>query len=170
MGIQPKGDKLKGDSIMADTFENPLDEGTENEDDDGDAEVKSEGGGVTLKIQTDAMDKIVRERLKLGRLGDTLNLDGLEDMNPLDAKKAIIKKVNPGMRLDGKSATYIRAAFDAAEAQLKASGSGKDCNYQRRQMSNRTDSRSEYAPTGKTSAARARERMIERQQNGGSES
>ena len=140
----------------------------ENDDEENEDEEEPGGGGVTLKIQTDAMDAIVRERLKLGRLGDQLNLDGLEDMKPLDAKKAVIKKVNPAMRLDGKGATYINAAFDAAVAQINASGGGKDCNYQRRQMSNRMDSR-DYSPTGKTSAERARERMIERQQNGGIE-
>jgi hypothetical protein len=141
----------------------------ENEDEDKEDEDETGGGGVTLKIQTDAMDAIVRERLKLGRIGDSLNLDGLEDMKPLDAKKAVVKKVNPTMRLDGKSKTYINAAFDAAVASLSSTGGGKDCNYQRKQMSNRTDSRTDFTPTGKTAASRARERMIERQQNGGNE-
>jgi hypothetical protein len=115
------------------------------------------------------MDAIVRERLKLGRLGDRLNLDGLEDLKPLDAKKAIIRKVNPNMRLDGKSAVYINAAFDSAVAQIGPSG-GKDVNYQRKQMSNRmrTDS-DEFAPTGKTAASRARDKMINRMMNGGTE-
>lgn len=140
----------------------------ENEDEDKEDEDDKDGGGVTLKIQTDAMDAIVRDRLKLVRLGDSLNLDGLEDMKPLDIKKAVIKKVNPNMRLDGKGAGYINAAFDAAVASL-GTGSGKDCNYQRRQMTARTDSRTPYTPTGKTGAAAARERMIERQQNGGNE-
>ena len=141
----------------------------ENKDADKEEDDDKEKGGVTLEIKTDAMDRIVRERLKLGRIGDSLNLDGLEDMKPLDAKKAVIKKVNPAMRLDGKSKTYIDAAFDAAVAQLNASGGGKDCNYQRRQMASRMDSNVDYTPTGKTSAARARESMIERQQNGGTE-
>ena len=136
----------------------------ENEDEDPDEEEK----GVKLVIQTDAMDAVVRERLKLGRLGDSLNLDGLEDMNPLDAKKTIIKKVNPNMRLDGKGKAYINAAFDAAVAQLNTDGNRKDCNYQRRQMSGRLDG-SEFTPTGKTSAARARERMINKQMKGGNE-
>ena len=122
-------------------------------------EEKSGEGGVTLKIQADAMDAIVRERLKLGRLGDKLNLDGLEDMKPADAKKAIIKKVNPSMRLDGKGAAYINAAFDIAVEQINAV---KDTNYQRRQASGRMDGRdnNRAAPTGKTSAELARAKMI----------
>jgi len=135
----------------------------EDEDDDDDK------GGVTLEIKTDAMDRVVRERIKLGRLGDQLNLDGLEDMRPLDAKKAIIKKVNPNMRLDGKSKTYVNAAFDSAVSQLETSGGGKDCNYQRRQMSGRMDSRQDSTSFGKSSAAQARERMIARQLKRGDE-
>lgn len=139
-----------------------------NEDEDEIAEALKGGGEVTITLQTDAMDKVVRERVKLIRLGEQLNLDGLDDMKPLDAKKAIIKKVNPNMRLDGKGKTYINAAFDAAIASLGTAGTGKDCNFQRRQMSSRMDS-TDYTPTGKTGAARARERMIERQMNGGTE-
>jgi hypothetical protein len=92
-------------------------------------------------------------------------------MAPLDAKKAIVKKVNPNMRLDDKGAAYINAAFDAAVAQLNTSGGGKDCNYQRKQMSGRMDGAgaADYTPAGKTSAAQARERMIERQMKGGNE-
>jgi hypothetical protein len=124
------------------------------------------GGGKEIIIKTDSVDAIVRERIKLGRIGDRLNLDGLEDMNPYEAKKAIIRKVVPSMRLDGKGRNYIEAAFELAVDTMNAT---KDTNYQRRQMmSNRTDS-SDYKPTGKTSAEQARERMVERMMNGGNE-
>ena len=123
--------------------------------------------GTTVTIQTDSVDAIVRERLKLGRIGDELNLDGLEEMKPLDAKKAIVKKVNPAMRLDGRSETYINAAFDAAIAQIGTVGA-KDCNYQRRQMSGgRLDGVGGNTAAVKSGAAMAREKMIERQMNGG---
>jgi len=138
--------------------------GTDCEDE---GEETGGGGGVTLKIQTDSIDSVVRERLKLGRLGDQLNLDGLEEMKPMDAKKAIVRKVNPAMRLDGKSATYINAAFDYAVNQITAAAA-KDVNYQRRQMSGRMDGMSsDFMQTGKPGAAAARERMIEKQMNGG---
>jgi hypothetical protein len=46
----------------------------------------------------------------------------------------------------------------------------KDVNYQRRQMSGRMrQDGGDHAPTGKTSAARAREKMIDRMRNGGTE-
>jgi len=138
----------------------------DKEDDEFGEEEEPHGGGTSLTIQLDAMDAIVRERLKLGRLGDSLNLDGLEDMNPVDAKKAIVKKVNPGMRLDGKSPAYVNAAFDAAVAQIGAGGV-KNANYQRRQMTARADSAGSPGPSTKTGAASARERMIDRMMNGG---
>ena len=123
-----------------------------------------ENSGAAASIQGDSIDTIVRERMKLGRLGDKLRLDGLEDMKPTDAKKAIIRKVNPGMRLDGKSAAYINAAFDIA---VNTVNSRKDTDYQLKQMSGRMDGGT--APTGKTSAQKARERMVARQMNGGNE-
>lgn len=135
----------------------------EVETDDIETEPVAKGGTPTIVIKTDSVDAIVRERIKLGRIGDRLNLDGLEEMNPLEAKKAIIKKVNPGMRLDGKGRAYINAAFDVAVDQIK---SAKDTNFQRRQASSRADAAS-YQPSGKTAADRARERMIENMTNGG---
>jgi hypothetical protein len=142
----------------------------DKEDEDEIVDVEKGKGEVTLTIQTDAMDAVVRERLKLGRLGDKLNLDGLEDMKPIDAKKAIVKKVNPNMRLDGKSSAYVNAAFDAAVAQIGTTGGWKDVGYQRKQMSNRTRTDgTDFAPTGKTAASRAREKMINRMMNGGTE-
>jgi hypothetical protein len=152
-------------TAKADMSEKSDTEETENEDEGDD-----DGGEVTLKIQTDGrdvaamVDAKVKERTRLLRLGDRLNLDGLEDMSPLEAKKAIIKAVKPNIRLDGKSAKYIATAFDIAVDEMGA----KDTDYQRRQMT-RMDGRDPAAPTGKTSAQRARERMIERQMNGGKE-
>jgi hypothetical protein len=111
------------------------------------------------------IDAIISERLRLARIGDRLNLDGLEELKPSEAKKAIIKKVNPGMRLDGKGDAYIDAAFDIAVTQFNKVE--KDTDYQRKQASGRMDSRFD-PPTGKTGAEKARERMIEKM-NGGNE-
>jgi hypothetical protein len=164
--LQAKSD-FSGSSPVADN------EGLEQEDED-EGEVTGPGGeGAKLVINLDGkgkatVDAIVRERLRLGRIGDKLNLDGLEDMDPLAAKKAVIKKVNPNMRLDGKGAAYINAAFDIAVGQINAS-TAKDTNYQRRQASGRFDSSTDFVPTGKTSAQSARERMIDKMQNGGDE-
>ncbi len=110
------------------------------------------------------MDDAVTERLKLVRIGDRLNLDGLEALKPIDAKKRIVKAIKPDLRLDGKGAAYVNTAFDIALQELN---SRKDTDYQRKQMFN-ADGRK---PRGNTdgSAHSARKRMIERMTNGGAE-
>ena len=121
-------------------------------------------------MNADSIDAIVSERIRLGRLGDKLNLDGLEEMRPVDAKVAIVKAVLPNMRLDGKSDVYIQAAFDQAVEQINTR---KDVNYQRQQMTggglNRMDGRTPPVPNEKTMADQSREKMMERMTNGGSE-
>ena len=111
------------------------------------------------KLNTDSVDRIVRQRIQLGIIGRKLNLDGLENKGILAAKKAVIKAVRPGIRLDGKSTKYINAAYDLAVDDVKKRKTVAD---QKRKMFNK-DSKS--ARTDSDSANAARERMIERRQN-----
>ena len=113
-------------------------------------------------MNTDSIDDIVRTWVRLARIGDRLNLDGLDTIGIVEAKKRIIQKVKPSLRLDGKGESYINAAFDMAVMEIEAR---KDLNYQRFQMSGfggqRTDSR-ETSP----GAHSARKRMIQRMEKG----
>ena len=136
------------------------------EEDEDDTEVEKEEEltfkkdcGHT-KMNADSMDRIVRERIKLGMIGKALNLDGLENMKVMKAKKAIIKAVRPSVNLDGKSTTYINAMFECAVQDVEKN-TRKDTNYQRRQMFNK-DSRT--ASRKATGSEAARQRMIERRQ------
>lgn len=97
-----------------------------------------------------------RELLHVVRIGDRLNMDGLESMSVKNAKKAVLKKLKPSLRLDGKSAAYVNAAFDMAVSDMKTR---KDTNYQRQQMMNK-DSKTTTKAVG--SAADARQKMIDR--------
>lgn len=155
------------DDIDAPAVETPAEEivedgkecdSTENCD-DGDVvetpEENKEDCGDQMKM--DSVDAIINERISLGMLGRQLNMDGLEKMSIMDAKKAIIKSVRPDMRLDGKSEAYINAAFDYANADIQAS-STKDTAYQKRQMFNRDSAKA----TNGESSADARQRMIDR--------
>ncbi len=134
----------------------------------GDKENKDEGeppapDSGEKPINADSVDEMLTERLKLVRIGDRLNLDGLETLKPLDAKKRIIKAIKPDLHLDGKSSHYVNTAFDIALQELD---SRKSTDYQRRQMFN-ADGRNR-ADSG-SSAMSARERMIDRMMNGGDE-
>ncbi|GHU91244.1 hypothetical protein FACS1894202_12340 [Clostridia bacterium] len=132
----------------------------ENKDEDDDPD----SGKGDKPMNADSVDAIVAERLKLGRVGDKLNIDGLETLKPLDAKRRIIKAVNPNLRLDGKSDHYVSVAFDVAMQEVN---SRKTTDYQRGQMFN-SDGRSNRTHSD-GSATSARERMIDRMTNGGNE-
>lgn len=96
------------------------------------------------------------ELLRVVRVGDRLNMDGLETMSVKDAKKAVLGKLKPTLHLDGKSAAYVNAAFDMAVSEMNKR---KDTNYQRSQMMH-GDGKPPVKQTG--SASEARQRMIDR--------
>lgn len=110
-------------------------------------------------LNMDSIDAYVNQKIELIRLGDKFNLDGIETMKPMDAKKAIIKKVHPNIRLDGKDTAYINAMFDIAKESV---GKRKDVDYQRQQMF-RGDSAHNKPVDGQNEARR---RMIEKMDGG----
>lgn len=132
------------------------------ENNDGEGEGGDDKGDKPGAINADSADQIFRTRIELVRLGDKLNLDGIEAMSVLDAQKAIVRAVNPTMRLDGKSSAYIQAAYDLAKDTVNAR---KDTNFQRRQIAN--GPRRNDGADQETGAKSARQRMIDRMENGG---
>lgn len=134
-------------------------------------EVKTDGEGENAEanadegehqedpLNMDSIDAYVNQKIELIHLGDKLNMDGLDTMKPTEAKKAIIKKVHPNIRLDGKGSAYINAMFDIAKESI---GKRKDVGYQRRQMF-RGDSAQNKAVDGQNEARR---RMIEKMDGG----
>lgn len=132
-------------------------EDTENTDED---EENCDEGEEEKPVNADRKDRKdskddFREMLRVVRIGDKLHMDGLEMMSVKGAKKAVLKKLKPTLRLDGKSMAYVNAAFDMAVGDMKTAR--KDTNYQRKQMFNK-DSRSSAKQIG--SASEARQRMI----------
>lgn len=114
------------------------------------------------KLNSDSVDAVIKERIALGMMGRKLNMDGLEKLGIMSAKKRIIKAVRPGIRLDGKSDAYINAAYDCAVDEIKKR-SHKGVKYQKKQMFNK-DSKAAFEESGPSSSA-ARQAMIERQTN-----
>lgn len=129
-------------------------------DGDNDTIPNATPADVPPTMNADSVDAIVRQRIQLGMIGQSLHLDGLEAMPVLEAKKAVIQAVCPGLRLDGKSVTYIEAAFDCAVVDAKAS-TGKGVSYQKRQMFNQDTAQPK--DDGQSASAR-RQAMIDRQQ------
>ena len=175
--VEPKGDgETKGDGEGTGTKEG---DGTCTKGDgDGKEEPpatgaepakapgRSDGADTTVPaVNTDSVDAIVAERLSICRVGDKLHMDGLDAMSTIEAKKAIIAKVNPNVRLDGKEIAYINAAYDLA---VEAINSQKSTDFQRQQMMSGKPTHTDRADD--VDADVARQRMIERRQkkeNGG---
>lgn len=111
-------------------------------------------------MNNDSADEIVRQRLGICRVGDKLNLDGLDEMSIQEGKLAIINKVFPEMRMDGKDASYINAMYDIAANEVNREKTAGD---QYRQIFN-GDAKHK---SNTTMAQDARQRMIERE--GGNE-
>ena len=87
----------------------------------------------------------------------------MENKSVIDGKKAIIAKVLPGLRLDGKNAVYVDAAFDLAVCEIQKR---KDVDFQRRQMQGSQANRNDSGEN-ESMAHSARQRMIDRE--GGNE-
>lgn len=119
------------------------------------------GANVELKVSMDSIDRIVSERLSILRMGDKLNLDGLETLPIREAKAAIVKAVKPGMRMDGMSDDYVNAAYDMAVASVNAR---KSTDRQREQMTSGRKTNFDSAPSHSGSAADRRNAMIDRNQ------
>lgn len=126
------------------------------------ADANTDGSGdMSKSLNADSADDLFRQRLGICRVGDKLGIEGLEGLSILDGKKAVIAKVLPDMRLDGKDTAYIDAAYDIA---VGAAGRRKDVSYQRQQMASGTpptgSMRNDGAGGGSMASA-ARQRMID---------
>lgn len=133
------------------------------EDGDDEAIPSTEDGDLKGTVNADSVDRMVRARIQVGMMGQALNLDGLESMPLMAARKAVIKAVRPTLNLDGKSPAFVNAAYDMACDEIKDRKS-KDTRYQKRQMFNKDSAAVE---TDTSSASARRNEMIARQQKRG---
>lgn len=103
---------MNGDAESIPSVESDQVGGTGEENSDGEVsaeECKEKG------VNMDSVDQIFKDRLDICRMADKLNLDGVESLSVTEGRKCIIKAVNPKVNLDGKSETYIKAAYDIAK-------------------------------------------------------
>lgn len=136
----------------------------ENCDDNDDDVPTTEDGDLKPGevLNADSIDAIVSRKIQVGIMGRKVNLDGLETMPLMKARKTFVKAVRPSMNLDGKSKAYINAAYKMACDEVN-SHTLKDTDYQKRQMfSGKT--RNDSAEVG-GSANTHRDQMIARMQN-----
>lgn len=131
-----------------------------NKDGDEEDEEKNEDSSddESKSLNVDSADEIFRQRLSICRIGDKLHMDGLEAMSIKAGKKAIIAKVLPNMRMDGKSDAYIDAMYDLAVGEVNKR---KNVAYQKEQM--KAQAPKTRMDSNESLANSARQRMIERE-------
>ena len=172
--LKGDGEEEEGENMDGEDEEENMDCGDDKTVLDGqDCECDSEdedtqpGQNTDLKtLNTDSIDRIVRERVKVGLIGRKINLDGLEDLSLKAAKKAVIRAVRPAIRLDGKSDAFINALYECCADDIKARET-KDTRYQKRQMFNKDAA--EAMKPAKLESTSARERMIAAQRKNNKE-
>lgn len=122
---------------------------------------KDSSDDKSKSMNADSADEIFRQRLSICRIGDKLRLDGLENLSIADGKKAIIAKVMPNIRLDGRSADYVNCMYDIAVEKVNER---KGVEYQRKQMAGGRVPESRADNANETSmASAARQRMLNRE-------
>lgn len=157
-GLMARGDKDDPPETQGDSEEKQ----TIQKDSEADPPAAAQGDGDGDKsgsMKMDSADYVVRQRLEVARLGDKLGLSGLETLSLPNARKRIIKAACPGLRLDGRDAAYLEAAFDLARSEI-AKQKPRGADHQRKQMFDPVQIRLD----GRTKSAShvARERMISR--------
>lgn len=132
---------------------------TEEENTDSD-EPCGNVGEKEKGVNMDSVDKVIQERLDVCRMADKLHLDDVEKLSVREGRKKVIKAVNPKINLDGKSDSYINAAYDIAKQSYSERKSTDD---QRQKMVTdkvRRDAREE------SNSNAARKNMISRMTGG----
>lgn len=156
-----------GDGSAENEDDDP-DESSDGDDPDGNSDeddINEDEDDEDGPVNMDSVDKLVgkklRDYLDVCRVADRLNLDGVENLTLVNARKRVIAAVNPKLRLDGKSDAYISAAYDIAKQSV--AGRKRVDDQRRRIMSGKNfDSMDTGA---KSSAAAAREKMIAKREN-----
>ncbi len=158
-------DKLQATSDMSgDGEEENEDDDEPTDDPDKENANSDEGEGNDAEenkgVNMDSVERIIKERLDICRMADKLHLDGVERLSAKEGKKRIIKAVNPKINLDGKSATYIDAAYDLAKQSFHER---KTTDDQRQKMVGEKLRRDTAGDSGSVSA---RKNMIARMTGG----
>ena len=139
------------------------------EEDSNDAPIpfKTEDEAVAedKNIRSDDIESIVQARLDVALIGRSINLDGLEKLPVITAKKKIIAHVRPDMRLDGKSDDYVNGVYALAVKEIRSRKNSGTEKQKARMFNKARNNKANFdgADYDDISSKDAREKMIERQ-------
>lgn len=74
---------------------------------------KNADGKETFNMDT--IDAMVSEKLDVCRIAEKLSIEGVENIPVIEGRKKVIAAVHPRINLDGRSDTYVNAAYDIAK-------------------------------------------------------
>ena len=169
-------DRLNGANDMnADEGDDPdktdEDEDPDKTDEDDDPDKMDDDDTQDPKVDTTVkMDSVERnwaEMYSICQMATKLGLDNFVPRSVMDGKKRIISAVNPKIKMDGKSRSYIDGAYDAA---VQAALGRKSVIDKARKVVGNGNARRTDSAQGVSGAEAARQRMIGRMQNKGKES
>ena len=139
----------------------------EEDSDDDVVPVKTEEEAVAedRNIRSDDIESIVQARLDVALVGRSVNLDGLEKLPVITAKKKIIAHVRPDMRLDGKSDDYVNGVYALAVKEIRSRKNSGTEKQKARMFNKARNNKANFdgADYDDISSKDAREKMIERQ-------
>lgn len=111
---QDEGEEQNADSDE----EQNVDSDEENTDSDEEEQKTDEDDTQATKeekpLTMDSAERTFAEMFAISQMASKLNLDGFMPKSVIDGKKKIIKALNPKIRLDGKSKSYINGAYEIA--------------------------------------------------------
>ena len=101
--------------------EDPESAPTNQDEDDPNNPVKEDGDDITAQaedksVKMDSVERNWAEMYSICQMASKLGLADFVPKSALDGKKRIIKAVNPKLKLDGKSRSYVDGAYEAAVA------------------------------------------------------
>lgn len=153
-------DDINDDEDDTNTDEDDIAEDEDDVNSDEDDETNSDEDDKS--VNADGVDRLVnkkmRDYLDMCRVADKLNLDGVENLSLIAGRKKIIRAVKPKLNLDGKSASYVKAAYDIAKQEVAAKGR----DAQRKAMMSKKLNLDDSDGSTKSGADVARARMINR--------
>ena len=139
----------------------------EEDSDDDVVPVKTEDEAVAedRNIRSDDIESIVQARLDVALVGRSVNLDGLEKLPVITAKKKIIAHVRPDMRLDGKSDDYVNGVYALAVKEIRSRKNSSTEKQKARMFNKARNNKANFdgADYDDISSKDARDKMIERQ-------
>ena len=130
---------------------------------------KADGDDITAPAEDKAvkMDSVERswgEMYSICQMATKLGLADFVPKNAMDGKKRIIQAVNPKLKLDGKSRSYVDGAYEAAVANALSRKSVAD--NMRRVVGKKPQAVRMDSAVGPSGADQARKKMIARMTGG----